>query len=129
MQMSGFVVLLVTIVVSRILNERGYRTLDSEAKVRLMDGFSKIRSYSMLPLLVLIGAYWFLLTQASVNKQALTIGYFGLLIVYVGVRYVVNQVKLNQLDLPSDYRQMFNVSQIISMLGVAWFFFMMFSGM
>jgi len=56
MQMSGFVVLLAAIVVSRIVNERGYSKLDSDAKLRLIDGFSKTRSYSMLPLLMLVAA-------------------------------------------------------------------------
>jgi len=73
MQMSGLIVLLVAIVVSRMLSERGYRTLDADAKLRLMDGFSKTRSYSMIPLLVLIGAYWCLMTQTSMNKQSLNV--------------------------------------------------------
>ncbi len=128
MQMSGFVVLLVAIVASRILNERGYRRLGSEAKLRLMDGFSKTRAYSIIPLLILIGMYWYLMTQTSVNKQALNIGYFGLLFVYVVVRSILNQVKLTQLDMPADYRQMFTIAQIVSFLGVAWFFFAVFSG-
>ena len=52
MQLSGFVVLLIAVVVGRLLNERAYRTLDSEEKLRLMDGFSKTRAYSMLLLLI-----------------------------------------------------------------------------
>ena len=129
MQMSGFVVFFVAIVVSRIINERGYRTLGSEEKVRLMDGFSKIRSYALIPLLALVAGYWFLMTQTSVNKQALSVMYFGLVIVYLVVRCIVNHVKLVQLDLPSDYRRTFTIAQVVSMTGVAWFFFVLFSGM
>ena len=129
MQMSGFVVFFVAIVVSRIISERGYRTLDSEEKVRLMDGFSKIRSYALIPVLVLVGGYWFLMTQTSVNKQSLSVVYFGLMIVYLIVRCVVNHVKLTQLDLPNDYRRMFTIAQVVSMLGIGWFFFALFSGM
>lgn len=129
MQMSGFVVLLVAVVVGRLLNERAYRTLGSEEKLRLMDGFSKTRAYSMLPLLVLIGGYWYLATQTSLNKLTLNVVYFVLLIVYVVVRSVWNQVKLAQLEMPADYQRKFTITQVVSLLGVAWFFFAMFSGM
>lgn len=128
MQMSGIVALLVAMVASRIINERGYRTLDPDLKLRLMDGFSKTRSYSMIPLLALIAAYWYLMTQTSVNKQFLNVGYFGLLTIYVVVRSILNQTKLVQLDMPADYRRMFTIAQVVSFLGVAWFFFVTFNG-
>ena len=121
MQMSGFVALLVAVVVGRLLNERAYRTLGSEEKLRLMDGFSKTRAYSMIPLLVLIGGYWCLATQTSLNKLTLSVVYFVLLIVYVVVRSVWNQVKLAQLGMPADYQRKFTITQVVSLLGIAWF--------
>ncbi len=57
MQMSGIIALLVSLVASRIINEQGYRTLTSEQKIRLMDGFSNARAYSMIPVLVLAGSF------------------------------------------------------------------------
>lgn len=129
MQISGFVVLLATIVASRLINERAFRKLDSEAKLRLMDGFSRTRSYSMIPLLVLIVAYWYLMTQTKANPQILTVAYFGLIGVYVVARIVLNQAKLSQLDMPEDYRRLFSISQAVSFVGIAWFFFSVFQGM
>lgn len=126
MQMSAFVVLLATMIVSRIISERGYRKLDSDEKLRLMDGFSKTRSFSMIPLLLLIAAYWFLITQTDIDNQYVTIAYFGLLVLYVVIRSILNQRKLTQLELPTDYRRTFTIAQIVSFLGVAWFFFVIF---
>ena len=120
--------LLVAIVISRIFHERGYRTLDSDSKLRLMDGFSKTRAYSIIPLLALIGVYWFLLSQTNVNKSLLHIGFFGLLIVYVIVRSILNQKKLTQLNMPADYCKKFAISQLISFLGLAWFMFAFLTG-
>jgi len=128
MEMSGFVVFIASIVISRMVNERAYRELDSETKVRLMDGFSKTRAYSMVPLLILIAAYWYLMTQVSANKQVLTAAYFGLLIAYVVIRSIMNRTKLSQLKMPAKYVRMFSLSQVISLLGVAWFFFALFYG-
>ena len=77
----------------------------------------------MIPLLVFVGAYWLLITQTSLNRALLTAGYFVVLIIYVVVRSIMSQIKLTQLDLPADYRRMFAISQIISLLGIAWFVF------
>ena len=129
MQLSGFVVLLIAVVVGRLLNERAYRTLDSEEKLRLMDGFSKTRAYSMLPLLLLIGGYWYLMTQTPLDRLTLNVVYFVLLIIYVVARSVWNQMKLVQLEMPSNYQRKFTITQVVSLLGVAWFFYAMFSGM
>ncbi|MFN5321736.1 MAG: hypothetical protein ACK493_05505 [Planctomycetota bacterium] len=126
MQISGFIVLLTGIILSRIINERGYRKLNAEQKIRLMDGFSTTRAYSMIPLLLLIAAFWFLNSETNIDKQILTAGYFGLLLVYIIARVVLNQRKIAQLELPGEYTRMFTLAQVVSFIGVAWFFFAMF---
>ncbi len=128
MQKSGFVAIIGAIIISRIISERGFRRLSDEEKVRLMDGFSAIRAYSMIPILLLIGAYWFIATRTVVSQQYLTIGYFGLFITYVVALAFLNQHKLHQLGLPSNYRRAFTIAQAIRFLGIAWFFFTIFYG-
>ena len=126
MQFSGFIALLVAIVISRFINERGYRALEPDQKLRLMDGFSATRMYSMVPLLVLVAAFWFLVTKTDVNKQVVTIAYFGLLAIYVVVRTILNQKKLTTLEMPQQYRRSFMIAQAISLVGFAWFFYTVF---
>ena len=126
MQFSGFIALLVAIVISRFINERGYRTLEPDQKLRLMDGFSATRMYSMVPLLVLVAAFWFLVTKTDVNKQMVTTAYFGLLAIYVVVRTILNQKKLTTLEMPQQYRRSFMIAQAISLVGFAWFFYTVF---
>jgi len=129
MEFSGYIALIAAIVISRIINERGYRLLSNEEKIRLMDGFSKSRAYSLIPLLVLIVGYYLFITKTDLNKGLVSLGYFGLLIAFVIVRSVMNQRKLLKLDLPAGYRRAFLISQIVSLLGVAWFFFSLFGRM
>ena len=83
----------------------------------------------MLPLLLLIGGYWYLMTQTPLDRLTLNVVYFVLLIIYVVARSVWNQMKLVQLEMPSNYQRKFTITQVVSLLGVAWFFFAMFSGM
>ncbi len=127
MEISGFIALFVAVIVSRIINERGYRALNDEEKIRLMDGFSKTRAYSMIPLLVLIGGYYLLMSKTDIDKSILSTGYFGLLIAFVVVRSVMNHKKLVSMKLPEIYRRYFTISQIVSLVGVAWFFYTVFA--
>jgi hypothetical protein len=126
MEISGYIALIAAIIVSRIINERGYRVLSDEEKVRLMDGFSKTRAYSLIPLLILIGGYYFLMTKTDLHKGVISIGYFGLLIAFVIIRSIMNHKKMKTLGLPDSYRRMFTISQVVSLIGVAWFFYALF---
>jgi hypothetical protein len=128
MQISGVIALLVSLVASRIINERGYRKLTSEQKLRLMDGFSNARAYSMIPVFVLVVAYFLLVSQTNLDRQYLNLGYFALLIAYVVGRTILSQRKISQLDLPVEYSRSFTISQFLSILGIAWFFFVMLAG-
>ncbi|MCM2370401.1 hypothetical protein NB063_07160 [Rhodopirellula sp. ICT_H3.1] len=123
MQASGFIAILVAIVLSRFISERGYRELNSDEKLRLMDGFSSTRMYSMVPLLMLVAVFWFLTTQTDLSREVVGTAYFGLLIAYIVLRTVLNQRKLAALEMPTAYRRSFMAAQAISLVGVAWFFF------
>ena len=123
MQLSGYIAFFAAIIVSRMMNEKGFRTLSDEEKLRLIDGFSKMRAYSLIPLVALIGGYWLLIRQSGIDARILTFGYFGMLVGYMVVKGIWTHKKLVALDLPSKYRRYFNISQSVSLLGVAWFFY------
>jgi hypothetical protein len=123
MQATGIIALFAAILVSRIVNERAYQKLAPDEKLRLMDGFSRTRAYSLVPLLIMIAVFWLLMTQTTLEKQVISVGYFGVLAAYVIVRSVLNRQKLIQLKLPAEYRRAFAIAQIVSLVGLAWFFF------
>ena len=126
MEMSGFVAILAAVVISRYINETGYRKLEPDQKLRLMDGFSRTRAYSMIPLLALVGAFWFLMTRTKIDRILISAAYFGLLITYIVARIILNQRKLTELDMPDHYKKTFTIAQVVSFCGVAWLFFTMF---
>ena len=128
MQASGFIALLLGILGSRIVNERAYQKLDSNEKLRLMDGFSNVRAYSIVPLLVLMAVFWLLMTQTQLSRFVVTMGYFGALVLYIAIRTILNRRKLIELAMPASYRQSFMIAQVISLVGLAWFFFTIFFG-
>ena len=122
MQFSGIIALLVAMLVSRFINERGYRTLEPDQKLRLMDGFSSTRMVSMIPLLVMIIIFWFLMTNTNIDKRLLAISTSVLVLVYILIRTILNYRKLITLDMPNEYRRYFMLAQIITLVGVSWFF-------
>jgi len=126
MQISGFIALLASMVISRFISERAYRKLDSDQKLRLMDGFSATRMYSMVPVLLLVAAFWYLTTKTEIDRSLITTAYFGLLIAYVVLRTILNQRKLLAIEMPVVYRRSFMTAQVVSLVGVAWFFYTMF---
>lgn len=125
MELSGFVALLAAIVVSRFINESGYRKLEPDQKLRLMDGFSRTRAYSMIPLLALAGAFWFLMKRTEIDRNLVSVAYFGLLFAYIVARIFLNQRKLAQLEMPDHYKKTFTIAQVVSFCGIAWMFFTM----
>lgn len=123
METSGWLALFGGMVASRIISERGYRRLSTDEKVRLMDGFSATRAYSLIPLVALMAAFWLLSTRTAVDRTLMAVGYFGALVLYVVARACLTQRKLLRLQLPANYRRTFTVAQVVSFLGIAWFFF------
>ncbi|MGK7928117.1 MAG: hypothetical protein AB4290_23225, partial [Spirulina sp.] len=103
------------------LNELAYRKLNAEEKIRLMDGFSALRMFYMIPLFILFGIYFLLITFTNLSLQYLAYGYFIFYILIVFFLAFLSQKTLSKLGLPSNYRWMFTVAQIISLIGIAWF--------
>lgn len=91
-----------------------------------MDGFSKSRAYSLIPLLGLIGGYGLLATKTDISQKMLSTAYFSLLIAFVVVKSLLNQRKMTALNLPAAYRRCFTIAQVVSLIGVAWFFYTIF---
>lgn len=127
MQISGFIALFAAIIGSKIINERAFRALADDEKLRLMDGFSKTRAYALIPLFVIIGLYFLLITQTNLDKGLMLISYFSLLLVFVVIRTAMNHKKLVNLQMPIAYRRLFALSQVLSLVGMAWFFYTFFS--
>lgn len=107
--------------------ERGYRTLNDEEKIRLMDGFSKTRAYAMIPVIALIGVYFFLMKKTDLDKTVLSIAYFTLLVLFVIIRSILSHRKLSKMNLPNSYNNPYTLAQVVSLVGVAWFFYTIFA--
>jgi hypothetical protein len=115
----GMVVFFACAIISRMLGEQAYRRLTNDEKLRLVDGFSRERMFSMIPIVVMLGAFFLLQTQSNWDQRWVGIGFFGLLIVYSLVKGIMQRSRLVQLEMPAAYRRRFFFAQGIAYFGMA----------
>jgi hypothetical protein len=120
---SGIIAVLASMIMSSFINERAFRVLSAEQKVRLMDGFSNYRKLAMIPLTILIAAFYLLATQTTIDRQSLFVAYFASLTIYVICSNITIHRKMKSLQMPSEYVYYFSIGQIVSVAGTGWFFY------
>lgn len=99
----GFVILLCCVTLSRVISEKGLRKLSAEQKVRLLDSFSKMRMYYTIPLIVLLGVFFFLEYQFKELSFYWFWGFMVLIIAFqLAMTYVIVK-KLKSINMPLEY--------------------------
>ena len=114
----AFVVLLVTVVVGRILSERALKNLSIEQKGSLVDTFRAQRAYGLIPLVVLLAAYFALLTYTSVSRSLVSAIYWGAFLTYLAWNFWFTRARLATLHLPQTYLTQLGVARAIQYVGL-----------
>ena len=114
----GLIVFFVLLVASRFLNEKALKILSSEEKVKLLDGFSNMRKYNLIPIIVFIGIYFLMNKYFPQLYLVIFISYFGLLIIFVILTSIITFKKLHKLELPKNYIKKYIFSMIIQYIGI-----------
>ncbi len=118
---AGMLVVLGSVVVARIIQERAFRKLEPEQKVRVMDAFSGLRMYSMLPLFVLLGVFLVTLRYARHLLVELQAAFFVLLLVHMVVMHVLIRRRLAAAKLPPVYARRLLLSRHVAQIGLLLF--------
>ncbi len=104
---------LIAILISRVLAEKALRSLSSEEKVRLIDAFSGMRAFNLIPIVCIFGAYYYALHQTSISYNTINILYLVVLFLFLVVNFMTTQSKLKSLELPISYLKFFGLSRTI----------------
>ena len=99
--------LLVAIIVSRIVAERALKLLSSSQKAELIDSFSSLRAFSLIPLVVIFAIYYWALEYSKFSYKVITYIYFSALAIFIVGNFGGTQSKLQKLDLPNNYLPLF----------------------
>jgi len=111
------VIFVVTILLSRYINSKAIKKLSMEKKAELIDTFSGFSVWSIIPLLVIIGGFYF-----AVDYIGDYLLYLALLLFVSGVYVIALQVyiykKLKNMDYPMSYIKQYILSVVVRFVGL-----------
>lgn len=114
-----FLILIVAVVASRIVSERGLRKLSIEEKGILLESFSSYRLYNTIVILGLVICYVAAINYYPRNYSTLTLIFIILFFTTSSTVSVLSYQKLKSVNMPSSYIRSFLISQAIQYAGVA----------
>jgi hypothetical protein len=114
----NFGIFIVCWFVGRLINEKALKELSIEEKAKLIDGFSAMRIYSIIPVAVICFVYIFAMKFMAINHAILISTYLFFLLLYIIVIGVIVFRKLSSLEYPKSYINKYVLSRIIQFVGV-----------
>ena len=124
----ALVVFLGSVIASRIISRRGLKYLSTEQKGRLVDSFSGMQAYGLIPLAVLLIAYFAIQRFTLVPFEVLTAGYFALLSVWIAWNFCFTRKRMRTLDLPPNYLSAHRWAQVVQYAGLGIFLALLLAG-
>lgn len=122
----GIGIFIVTIIASRIISERAMKELTIDEKAKLIDAFSGMRAYSLIPLSIIICGYFLIMRYTDINRVVLSVVYFSLIILFIIISNIYVYKKLSKLNFPATYLKTHVFSKLISFIGIGIFFYVIF---
>lgn len=114
----AFAALAAGIIGSRVVGERAFRRLDDAAKIRVMNEFSGMRIWSVIPVIALVVLLTAGLDRFAGHAPLILGGYGAGLIAYFALMHVLIRKKMVRAGAPGDYISKFMVSRWISYLSL-----------
>ncbi|HPB82004.1 MAG TPA: hypothetical protein PK200_08185 [Spirochaetota bacterium] len=111
----------ITILVSRFLNEKANRHLDEQARSALIDVFAGFRFQFLIPIVVIILSFFLFIKLYPDRYRTISLIYFGLLVVYMAGTNIITFRKMKALDLPLAYTRTFIASKAVMYAGLGVF--------
>lgn len=111
----------ITILVSRFLNEKANRHLDEQARSALIDVFAGFRFQFLIPIVVIILSFFLFIKLYPDRYRTISLIYFGLLVVYMAGTNIITFRKMKALDLPLSYTRTFIASKAVMYAGLGVF--------
>ena len=115
---AAAVVFILSVIGSRIINQRGLKLLTTEQKGLLVQAFSELAKYQLIFLGVLIAAYFLLGNLFPEQGGTLMIGYLVLLFIFMFIHGYAITKKLSQFGLPKNYIRYYVMSTFMKTGGM-----------
>jgi len=120
--MIAFILLLVTMFISRTINEKANKKLDQNKKAELIDLFSKDRIYTFGALIVIIALFFVSLRFELIDPLISYVAYVVLIFAFIAVTGFSSYRKLKTNGYPDSYIQSYLITTFLRVVGLVIFF-------
>ncbi|MDH5682600.1 MAG: hypothetical protein OEZ36_13500 [Spirochaetota bacterium] len=120
---TEIMVFLGAIILSRIINERAMKELSPEEKTRLLDSFSGMRAYSLIPLVLILGGFFLATGFTDWDEKIILYVYLALLLVFIVGNQIYVYKKLLKENFKKKYIQMYSLSRVVIYIGMGIFMY------
>ncbi|XXY53115.1 hypothetical protein WME91_18470 [Sorangium sp. So ce269] len=117
-QFAWLIVSLLLIVGSRVMNERALSALSASDKARLVDGFSKQRIYTLVPVIALLIVNYAAIKLAPERTTEIFAVVIALTVALLIAGNVIAMRKLRSLGLPGSYIRKYLASRAVSLVAM-----------
>jgi hypothetical protein len=123
--MVAFVVLAVGVVLSRVISERAFRRLDDQMKIAIMNEFSGMRIWNIVPVLAIV-IFMVAGNAFYAGHELLVFGLFVVaLVAYFIITHRMIRKKMVKVQAPESYLRKFMAARWISYLTIVVMFAVM----
>jgi hypothetical protein len=121
-----FLILLATVFIGRLVNEKSYKLLTVDQKSLLIDLFSNYRIFGFLFIIVVIAGLFLFPYFNILNSYYTMIMYVACFVAYfIGMGFFAYR-KLKQDNFPGDFIRLYLLSLLIRFVGISVFFVIVF---
>ena len=112
----------------RVLMQRAHQDLPDDRKLALWESFRRLQVYQLVPLIVLLVAFWVATRQASIDRRVLIGIFVGLSVAVIGSLQYVTWRRMRPLDLPAAFRRRYALGRACQLAGLALFLGLLLAG-
>jgi TRAP-type uncharacterized transport system fused permease subunit len=117
-QAIGVISFLALIFLSRFYHEKGMSALNPDEKVKLLDSFSNMRKYYLIPIMFLIGVFYVVKPYLSEHYLVSFFTLLAAILIFALIVSIVSYRKVKRLSLNKEYMKHYYISRAILYIGV-----------
>lgn len=118
----GFVAFIIAYIAGRIISERALKLLNENERLKLLQGFSKYRIFSLVGVIILVVMHYALQSLMPNSYVASMPVFVGVLVLYLLLSSIYAYKKLKNLEMPDNYINQFLLSTLVQYIGLFLFF-------
>lgn len=119
----GIAIMIASMIVSRIFQEKGLKTLTNEERGLLIGNFSKMRMTSVILIASIITIYMVVMYSGAgswleANRINPTVLYFAMLLLYSVTISIYSLKKQKEMGLPQSYIKNVLIANVVKFIGI-----------